>query len=321
MRLSAIRRLDDAVEDGLGQIARRLLGSWRHDHGSLSFFRASANAVYRFSLDGEPYFLRLTLASERSKCAVDAEIDLVEWLGHEGVCVPVVAPAEDGRRVLTAETESGRVHAVVFAGVSGHERTLEELTLADFRSWGSALGNLHAALRRYPAPTSPWESWREQLDFADKHVDDEVVAGEIAGIRETLAALPVDREHFGLIHGDFELDNLFWNGRISGIIDFESAVLHWRIADVALAIEPLADNEPARDAFLTGYEESSSLDERVWATREVFLRYSELLRHAKIVRSLDLPPQEVPPSLRALQAKLERRRDDYRARLEKSRRA
>jgi Ser/Thr protein kinase RdoA (MazF antagonist) len=210
----------------------------------------------------------------------------------------------------------------VFAGASGSERTLDELTLADFQSWGSALGELHAMLRRYPATTSPWESWQARLDFAEKHVeDDELVVGEIETVRASLATIPVDHEHFGLIHGDFELDNLFWNGRISGIIDFESAVLHWHIADVALALEPLAENERARDAFLAGYAEFTSLDERVWASRDVFLRYSELLRYAKIVRSLDLPSaDDIPPWLLALQTKLERTRGDYRARLEEGRR-
>lgn len=317
MRLTDIRWLDElAGSDGVNPLAHRALESWDSDQGSARFIRSSANFVFTFRRGGTPHFLRLSLDRERSRSAIEAELGLVVWLRSEDVPVPAIVPSRDGSEVVTLDGGEGLLHAVVFTAASGVQRDLIELTSADIRAWGAALGRLHAALRRYPrAGSAARESFRDQLDFAEAQIgDDPLVRAELEAIRAGLAALPVDRANFGLIHGDFELDNLFWNGAISCIIDFDGCVFHWFTADVVFALEePLEEDDAALDPFLAGYTAHAPLDARIWASAELLSRSRELLRHATIVRALDLSPDEVIPEwLQTLQNRLELRRAAYR---------
>ena len=316
MRLTDIRWMDElAGSDGLNPIAQRAVDSWDSDPGSVRFFRSSANFVFTFRRDDTPHFLRLSLDAERDRSAIEAELELVGWLRGEDVPVPAIVPSRDGIEVVTLDSEAGPLHAVVFNAASGTQRELTELAPSDLRAWGAALGRLHAALRRYPkARVAARESFRDQLDFAEAQIgDDPLVRAELETIRAGLAALPVDRDNFGLIHGDFELDNLFWTGTISSIIDFDGCVFHWFAADVVFALE-----DAAPDEFLAGYTAHSPLDARIWARADLLSRSRELLRHATIVRALDLPPDEVMPEwLQTLQSKLELRRARYREQVAK----
>ena len=48
-----------------------------------------------------------------------------------------------------------------------------------------------------------------------------------------LGALPVDRDRYGLIHFDFELDNLYWRDQTIGMLDFDDCAHYWYAADIA----------------------------------------------------------------------------------------
>jgi Ser/Thr protein kinase RdoA (MazF antagonist) len=318
MRLSAMWSVDRSVdEQGSGSIGDRVLDRWPHDHGSARFVRSSSNFVYVFGRDGAPHFLRFALDSERSRASVEAELDLVEWLGGQGMCVPAVVRSRSGRTIETVETDAGDVHAAVFAAAAGRQRGLSELSPPDFRIWGSALGELHAVLEGYRAgPHSERESWREQLDSMRSLGDDVLILEELEAVRTALQALPVEAANFGLIHGDFELDNVFWDEAISGIIDFEGCRRHWLASDIvfALGASP-AFGDRDHEAFLAGYADRHPLDERVLEAAETFVRYRDLDRYATIARALDLPEGPYPDWLEALQTKLERWLSGYRERL------
>ena len=60
---------------------------------------------------------------------------------------------------------------------------------------------------------------------------------EIEEIRNIFQKLPKNNLNFGLIHGDFELDNIFYNesSKKCSIIDFGSSKYHWYIMDIEIA--------------------------------------------------------------------------------------
>jgi Ser/Thr protein kinase RdoA (MazF antagonist) len=49
--------------------------------------------------------------------------------------------------------------------------------------------------------------------------------------------LPTDDHSYGLIHGDFELDSLIWDGERAQALDFDAAVYAWYAADIAIALQ------------------------------------------------------------------------------------
>jgi len=47
------------------------------------------------------------------------------------------------------------------------------------------------------------------------------------------------RDNFGLIHFDFELDNLCWEDALIQMLDFDDCAYHWYAADITYALRDL----------------------------------------------------------------------------------
>ena len=92
------------------------------------------------------------------------------------------------------------------------------------RVWGATLGKLHAQMHLYQDPRlSARGTWRDHLTQAQIYVpkDEPRVQAEFDHLTSFLAALPVTETNYGLIHGDFELDNLFWQNDTLAMLDFD----------------------------------------------------------------------------------------------------
>lgn len=318
-------RVDSAVDaQWHSHIADRILECWEHDPGSARFFRSSANFVYVFLNQGERYFLRFADSSERSRAALEAEMTLLSWLAASGMTVTTPILSRNGHSVETVETDLGTFHAVVFAKLQGAQREIEELSAAQFEAWGAALGNLHATLRLYHDPSlSARETWKDHLAQAQLYLpnDKPWVQAEFDQISSFLTALPVTETHYGLIHGDFELDNLFWQDGAIAMLDFDGSSYSWYVADVAFALRDLFEtgvdlSDPSFRAFIRGYGEYDSLDEALIANLPMWMRLANLITYARLARALDLAPdQDYPEAFASLIVKFEKRMRAYEASL------
>lgn len=305
MRLSTMWSVDATIDaEGRSPVADRILERWEYDRDSSRFFRSCANFVYSLRRGGGACFLRFAAGTEREWQAIEAEVELVGWLRREGLGVPEVLPSRVGDGVETVETDSGAYHAVVMSGLAGEQREIEELDTAGFRSWGAALGELHAALARAPrslATARP--SWREHLAPVRHHLppDATPVRTELESVEAALGALPRERDAYGAIHGDFELDNLFWSdGVVSGIVDLDDCSRGWYAADVAFALRDLwavspVPEHPSFRAFISGYGERFAMDQALLLQLPLFGRLSDLVTYGRIARALDLPRDPAHP--------------------------
>jgi Ser/Thr protein kinase RdoA (MazF antagonist) len=308
MRLSTLWKVDRTLDAaGWSPLADRIAERWEHDEDTLRFVRSSANFVYRFRANGAEWFLRFADSCERTWGMIEGEIDLLEWLGRSGLTVSRPVRSKAGNLVETVDTSIGTFYAVAFARLPGSHLTIGELDRQRFHDWGAALGGLHANLAEYSdRALMSRATWREQLDQARVAIPSDKVAvwHELDEIAATLEALPVDRERCGLIHGDFELDNLCWTDQTAsapGILDFDDCSQHWYAADLAFALRDLFDNgadlsHESVDAFIRGYRVHYPLDDKLMAALPLFSRLSRLLTYAKLVRSLDLPADSDQPA-------------------------
>lgn len=306
--------------DGTTPLAEACLGPFGCDAGSMRFVRASANFVCVFRKDGRQHFLRFSDASERTHEAIDAEVRLVAWLDAQGVPVAAPVPSAHGRLVETIDSSLGRFHAVVFVGLEGNHVETSDCEEVQFSAWGAALGRLHAVMKRYRHPTTVNRpSWRDHLTLAMPYVDgDPILQTEWARLNQWAASLPDDAANFGLIHYDFEADNLCWhNGKI-GMLDFDDCAHHWYAADIAYALRDLfkegADvSHPMIQAFVTGYAAQHPLSEELLAQLPMFLRLHGMYMYGRLSRALDLPRDQEPPAwLKRLETKLSQVLADYR---------
>jgi Ser/Thr protein kinase RdoA (MazF antagonist) len=321
MRLSLMSNVDRMIDtSGSSPVAEQIIESWPHDSGSVRFFRSSANFVYVFRHDRKRRFLRFAEGSERQRTVIDAEIALVEWLAEEGLAVVRPVRSQNERVVETVATDWGTFHAVVFDALEGTHFEIDELDDAGFRAWGAALGLLHATIRKYPSSISSARPTMQDHLAQAKHLlpqDVPAVREELHRLESSLDTLPVNRDTYGLIHFDFELDNLIWQGRTAQMLDFDDCSRGWYAADIAFALRDLFDagadlHAPGGRAFLRGYAAHTPLADEQIAQIPLFLRLGRLIQFARITRALDITKDSRQPDwLSGLIDKLEDRMDAY----------
>ena len=326
MKLSTMRTVDSTVDThGGSPIAEQILTSWDHDQGSIRFFRSSANFVYRFRQGGKPCFLRFADTSERRRDTIEAEIGILQWVAQRGMTVTSPLPSRNGNFVETVMTHLGTFHAVVFAGLEGSQLDIEDLDDSQFGEWGAVLGKLHSTVQGYRGSAlSARSTWRDHLEFVRASLPEEksAVRSEFEQVASSLQVLPVTHDTYGLVHFDFELDNLYWQNQTIGIGDFDDCSYAWYIMDIAFALRDLFRegidlNKRSFLAFIRGYRTQHGLHAELVSQLPLFLRMAKLLTYARLVRTLDLPPHGGDPAwLQALRLKFENWLDDYKASLE-----
>ena len=298
MRLSTMLRVDRTIDDaGSSPVAARIVSAWPHDAGSLGFVRSSANFIYAFSHGGAEYVLRFADGAERGVGELAAEAALMNWLANRGVPTPRPLLSRRGRDVETVVTDLCTFHAMALPVLEGTVVDLDEFDQTRARAWGEALGRLHAALDACPPDlAAQWPTWHDQLERLRPLLHDrpDAVRTELDDVAALLGALPEEPGPFGLIHGDFEPDNLVWQGSSVHLFDFDACARGWRLADVAFALRDrfaLGDGaeDPIVGAFLEGCADAGPAG-AYEATGELpnFVRWANLLTYGAMVGALDL---------------------------------
>lgn len=265
MNVQIMRQIVDAVEQGrLPEVARVAAQRWsdRGDIDSLSYVRSSANHVFRLRHDGRPCFLRLAHESERHPSAIQAELDFIQHVGHMGLRVAQPLASMNGQLVEEVAGGDQRYYAVLFEGLQGDQLELDALDEARYRAWGQSLALVHRASQTFPFRPER-SSWRDQIDAALRALPPEELALAAvlqAGLR-WLESVSVPERDYGLIHGDFELDNLVWDGEQVQALDFDDATYAWYGVDFAAALPDVllapdlstAQREERIAWFMAGY--------------------------------------------------------------------
>jgi Ser/Thr protein kinase RdoA (MazF antagonist) len=320
MRLGLLRAVVDELDEGRDcAMADQAVTAWDLDAGPARYLRASANVVFGFAGgDGRHHILRLTPTERRSRSELEAELGFVRRLAAAGVAVAEPVPAASGADVHPVRVGAGAFHATVFLALPGAHRELDDLSCDGIALWGAALGRLHRAARGQPARGRP--SWTDQLPTLPAR---EQAARELLHRLGTrLLDLPAGPDDVGLVHGDFELDNVMWDGDRPAALDFDDCGRHWFVADIAMALRDLRDptghldpDRPGVRAFLDGYRAERPLADAAVDTIPTMLELHDLTMFGLLLRTRDLRAGEpVPGWLDRLDRRLGEVLDEYRDR-------
>lgn len=298
MDVQRMRHIVDDVERGvLPGVARAATALWcgQECASTLAYVRSSANHLFRFVHEGEPRFLRLAHAAERHPSALAAELDFVRHVAGGGLAVARPVASIHGLLIEEVAGEGQRYSAMVFEGLHGNQPEMDDLDEAGYRAWGRALAQVHRASQTFsPHPARP--ALRDEICAALRTLppDETAAARVLAAGLQWLESLPLTDQEYGLLHGDFELDNLVWDGPRVQALDFDDAIYAWYAVDFAAALQDVwyaGDGDDASRAqrerriawFTEGY---ASLRPLPGGLREAMPRLLTLLLAMKTARLL-----------------------------------
>ena len=203
----------------------------------------------RMADDELPYFMRL-----------------MKHLSHHGLSCPDVMVQQGGELIFDVQGDGEVKRGCIVSCLSG--RTLDEMNIAQLKSSGRALAQLHLAGANFDEhrdnPTG--------MDWLDEAIY-EMMGDVQQNYGEGSAQLLYDEMNFqrefhakgfdlpsGVIHGDLFVDNILFEGdAVSGIIDFYYAHDAAYAMDIAISLNAQAvllgkDDQLRMKAFLEGYE-------------------------------------------------------------------
>lgn len=296
-----------------GAVAHTVLNRYEHDPGSTRFLRASSNFVFTFTAQSVPRVLRFNHVRERRSDVVQAEIDLIRHLGSRGVLTAQPVISRVGHEVEVVPTKLGTFSVVAFDFISGTQPESNELSESMFARWGTALATLHNAVVGHQASGRP--SWHDHLGFIREYLPAKATLARemLRSVSRKLEALPINKDTFGLIHFDFEPDNLIWQAEQVWAIDFDDCAYYWFAADMAFALRDLFHDRPSGvdlddnrvRAFVSGYRDMRGMSDEELSALPLFLAAHNLLMYARLRRSLgDAPDTEEPEWLGGLRRRL-----------------
>lgn len=314
-------------------LAEKALASWSHDKETLresfSKFRISSNAVYPFYYDNKLFFLRLSPTGEKQITNILGELEFMSYLreNHYPAAEPV--PSLSGETLHTIDTECGSYYACVFRGVPGLRIDQSDYSDPIIRAYGQSLGRLHRLSSVYQPNFSKWDysealRWCEVVLAEQDALD--TVQCELRAIRKDLSVLPQNRDVYGLVHYDFEPDNVFYDFE-SGechVIDFDDGMIHWFALDIEQALGELRDilnpedSERAKAFFLEGYNEHNHLPSEFETAMPLMRRFIDLFRYTRIIRSVAESLDDEPEWMTELRNYLGSMTREYESRFEKS---
>lgn len=242
------------------------------------------------------------------------------FLHEQGYPVVVPVKSRKGHWIETMhDTSIGTVHAVVFCQAAGVRLELDKMSEQQMEQWGRSLAALHNASSCFtPAEPANRMSWEDALALVasvlEEHPEETAAAGELAKVDAWLRSLPANDQDYGLIHYDFELDNVFWEdgSELFSAIDFDDAMYHWYVMDIASTVGDLNvgmkdEHTRSYQLFLNGYQSLRPLNKDLLEQVPGFQRFNDLYGFARVLRAVKdcSVGDDSPPWLGNLLAKLQ----------------
>jgi len=255
--------------------------------GALRGFEGIAAGIENsnFFIDTDSGRYVLTIFERMADDELPYFMKLMKHLSHHGLSCPDVMVRQHGELIFDIHGGEKDKKGCIISCLSG--RTLDELNLAQLKSSGRALAQLHLAGKDFPDHRSnpTGTDW-----LADRI--DEMMGGVQEKYGEGSAQLLYDEMNFqqeqkfdlpsGVIHGDLFVDNILFEGDdVSGIIDFYYAHTAAFAMDIAISLNAQAvllgkDDRARMQAFLDGYSELRPLSEAEQKALPVLLRLGAL---------------------------------------------
>ncbi|MBQ8632456.1 MAG: phosphotransferase [Lachnospiraceae bacterium] len=309
------------------ELAKLALTNWEHDEDTLDeylkYFRISSNAVYPFAMKGKRHFLRLSPVEEKQKENLTGELEFLQYLVNAGYGAMKPMAAKNGELMLTLNTKWGGYYASVFEGVAGISIEDTDYREEIMTAYGKALGRLHNLSMDYQPENRKWSyvdalAWVKktlaeyQNQYPEKGLPLEKMQKEAEAVEQELSKLKQTKETFGLVHYDFEPDNVFYKEEDNScqVIDFEDGMYHFFLVDIEQVLDSLSEElegdafEQTKKYFLQGYESEKALEPDYELKCRLMRRFCNLFSYARLVHCIAEEVSDAPDWMVSLRNRL-----------------
>ena len=307
-------------------LAKTALHSWEHDTESLdemlSKFRISSNAIYPFKQKGEICFLRLAPVDEKFEKNILGELEFINYLITYEYPALIPIPTLKNDICIRFNSPWGEYFASAFRKVPGVQVEDIELTNDVLVAYGKALGRLHSLSSRFTPINEKWShvevlNWIELTLIAYNAPN--VIFNELNAMKESLSRIPKSPENYGLIHYDFEPDNVFYDEtiRTCSVIDFDDGMYHWYALDLEQVFDSLGEMleekklTHAKVTFIQAYQTEFGVSKEAESLFPLMRRFVNLYRYARLIRCISDAFDDEPEWLIGLRNKLNKVIDRY----------
>ena len=300
-------------------LAKTLLESWAHDEQNLdamlSQFRISSNAVYPFCRNSSVCFLRIAPVDEKREENIVGEMEFIAYLIANDF--PALKPikTKNGEDYVKAATPWGAYYATAFEKVGGIQIEDVAITSEVAFAYGKSLGQLHNLAAVYRPRVKKWAhtdviAWMR--DALVEYNAQDCAWAELAAVEAALSALPRHSGNYGLVHYDFEADNVFYDAasHTCSVIDFGDGMYHWYALDIEQVFDSLGEvltgdvREAAQSSFLGGYAAVRDAADTPSEMLPLMRRFINLYSYARLIRCVAEKFADEPAWLVELRAKL-----------------
>jgi Ser/Thr protein kinase RdoA (MazF antagonist) len=299
------------------ELATLAVNEWQHtDLEYFKYWRISSNAIYPFKSNDSVHFLRLAPSDEKDATQIRAELEFLNYL--KGKKYPVIEPviSKNGTQLEVADTPWGIFYATTFKEVPGKSLEDQNLDEQKIYKWGKSLGQLHTHSQQFKPTEAKRMDCLDVLNWVERVLtvfsEQEKAQDEVKILKAYFSQLEKTEHNYGLIHYDFELDNVFYNEETDEMapIDFDDAMYHWYGMDIEQALESMRDCEEienfddARTAFIEGYRSERPLTDDAFKTAKMFRRFANLYGYTRVLRSVEEQLEEEPEWMLTLRSHL-----------------
>ena len=280
-----------------------LLGNWEYDKDNmdiLNYYRISANAIYPYNHNGKTFILRFYPWNEKAENEMEKELEFIQYLQKKEITVHEPVLSKEGKYLVKKDTPWGKYLACVFKRVEGKQLSQFEYCDDIIFGLGKTLGKFHKFSSEFKnVQKISCFDIIDEMEFSiinKLKENEELFMGKIGEIKYIFQKLPKNKLNFGLVHYDFELDNIFYEetSKKYSIIDFGSSMYHWYTMDIEQSLTCLKeekyfenDFEHTKTIFLEGYKTEYQVFEEEIKLFPIFRRFDDLRSYINLIDVVD----------------------------------
>lgn len=276
------------MEQKFAGIREKLLECYGLDIEEAKCFFSTKNYAFLFS--GKPFMIRVSIGYDKTREETLSEILWVDdlKLSSETICEP--SPSLNNNLAEEFDVEGKHYRAAMFRTAKGNVKNVSDIGWKDILLVGDLLGKIHkasqdAARQGITYKRQKWDQKRAAVMEKVMPQLDEKVRDTIQKTFEQVKALGESPEYFGMIHGDFHINNFFVDGNNIWVFDFDECCYGYFMYDIASILDVwlmyMYKPEKTRRQvlyedilpfFKQGYEEHVKLPKEQWDLLELFMK-------------------------------------------------